>query len=81
MNNFARAHDSYLNPPDDDPICEDGCGETMSRDIDGTWFCANQYCPLKYDKGTMARAMAEKLVDAQDEIDNLKIKIKRLEQR
>lgn len=22
MNNFARAHNSYLEPPDDDPVCE-----------------------------------------------------------
>lgn len=60
MNNFARAHDQYLEPPDDDPVCEDGCGDTLEKDINGDWFCPNKFCPLKFS-GT-EKEMAEALV-------------------
>jgi hypothetical protein len=71
MNTFARAHNQYLDPPDDDPICEDGCGETMTRDITGEWYCVNKYCPLKFDEGSTEREMAEMLIGAQEEIKSL----------
>lgn len=83
MNNFARAHNSYLEPPDDDPICEDGCGETLVRDMDGSWYCPNKFCPLKF-QGTeqaMAYALAEykrqkkEIFNLREHIEELKWKI------
>lgn len=64
MNNFARAHDRYLEPPDDDPICEDGCGEVLEKDINGDWYCANKFCPLKFSG--VEKEMAEALVEFMD---------------
>ena len=64
MNNFARAHNSYLEPPDDDPVCEDGCGDTLEKDINGNWVCANIFCPLKFQG--VEKAMAEALVEYMD---------------
>lgn len=69
MNNFARAHNSYLEPPDDDPICEDGCGEYMERDMEGEWYCANKFCPLKFQG--IEKEMAERLLEAKDTIRQL----------
>ena len=69
MDNFARAHDQYLNPPDDDPVCEDGCGETMVKDIEGEWYCPNKFCPLKFDGD--AREMAEMLTGANETVKSL----------
>ena len=70
MTNFARAHDRYLEPPDDDPVCEDGCGDTMEKDFDGNWVCANIFCPLKFQGAE--KAMAEALVDALDDVSTWK---------
>lgn len=63
MKNF----DSYYDPPEDDPCCEDGCGQTLIRDIDGEWFCDNKFCPLKFQG--VEQEMAFALVDA---LDNFK---------
>lgn len=71
MNNFARAHDRYLEPPDDDPICEDACGQTLERDIEGEWVCVNRFCPTKFQG--VEKEMAEALVDALDAADDLRI--------
>lgn len=68
--NFERAHNQYLEPPDDDPICEDGCGESLVQDINGDWFCNNKFCPLKFD-GT-AREMAEMLIGATETVKSLR---------
>lgn len=64
MNNFARAHNQYLEPPDDDPICEDGCGEALVQDTNEDWFCNNKFCPLKFNEGSTEREMAELLIGA-----------------
>ena len=77
MNNFARAHDRYLEPPDDDPVCEDGCGEPLARDITEAWHCINKFCPLKFSEGTIEREMAELIADLRDSIDTLKWRLKR----
>jgi hypothetical protein len=64
--------DKYLDPPDEDPVCEDGCGETMKRDnLTHEWICENKYCPLKFDEGSIAREMAEMLIGAQEEVKSL----------
>lgn len=77
MNNFARAHDRYLEPPEDDPICEDGCGETMTCDITGEWYCANKFCPEKFEG--IEREMAEMLIGANETVKSLMRKIRRME--
>lgn len=65
MNNFARAHDRWLEPPDDDPVCEDGCGETLVRDpYTYEWICENKFCPTKFDG--VEKEMAEALVEYMD---------------
>jgi len=72
-----RGYDKWLTtPPDDDPICEEGCGETLVRNhfSDG-WFCGNGFCPTKYQG--VEKQMAEALVDALEEISTLKAKLER----
>ena len=65
MTSFARAHDRYLEPPDDDPICESGCGEFLERDhLTDEWVCTNKFCPTKFEG--KEKEMAEALVDALD---------------
>lgn len=79
MNNFERAHNHYLDPPDDDPICEDGCGELLERDdITREWYCPNKFCPLKFDEGSTEREMAEMLIGATETVKSLTRQIKRL---
>lgn len=76
MNNFARAHNSYLEPPDDDPICEGehGCGDYLERDRwTGEWICVNKFCPTKFDG--VAQEMAEALVEYMEEIRTLKARL------
>ena len=74
--NFANAHSKYLDPPDPDPVCEDGCGETMVKDITGEWYCANKFCPLKFDGD--AREMAEMLIGATETVKSLQRRLARL---
>jgi len=76
MTNFSRAHDRYLDPPDDDPICEDGCGEAMTRDITGEWYCANKFCPSKFEG--VEKEMAEMLIGANETVKHLAEKVRRL---
>lgn len=76
MSSFTRSHDRYLDPPDDDPVCEDGCGETMTRDITGEWYCANKFCPLKFEGN--AREMAEMLIGANETVKALWRRIERM---
>ena len=65
MNNFARAHNKWLEPPDDGPVCEDGCGDTLVRDwTDGSWYCENKFCPTKFQG--VEKEMAEALVEYMD---------------
>ncbi len=73
MKNF----DSYYDPPEDDPICEDGCGETMTRDVTGEWYCANKFCPEKFQG--VEREMAEMLIGANETVKSLMNKVRRLE--
>jgi len=72
-----RGYDKWLTtPPDDDPICEDFCGETLVRNpfSDG-WFCENPFCPGKFSG--VEQKMAEALVDALEEIRTLKARLER----
>ena len=70
MDKFTRAHNRWLDPPEEPPVCEDGCGETLVPDLSGDWYCNNIFCPTKFD-GT-EKKMAEALVDALEEIRTLK---------
>ena len=71
MNNFARAHDSYLNPPDEPEavLCEE-CGEEMT---DGE-TCKYQFCPSKFEGD--AKEMAYMLIGATEEVKSLAQKLK-----
>ncbi len=79
MNNFARAHDQYLTPPEEPEavFCED-CGEEMieidsfggARDMK----CVYQFCPAKFEGD--AREMAEMLRDTKEEAEMLACKLK-----
>ena len=72
MNNFARAHNSYLEPPDDDPVCEDGCGDTLVRDPwTHEWNCENKFCPTKFQG--VEKEMAEVLVEFMDRAKDVSI--------
>jgi hypothetical protein len=81
MNNFARAHNQWLEPPDDDPTCEDGCGDTMEKDINGEWCCFNRYCPTKFSKGTVEYEMAEALVEFMDSSYTYKQRYERMKEK
>ncbi len=72
-----KSFDSYYDPPEDDPICEDGCGETMTRDMTGTWYCANKFCPEKFQG--VEREMAEMLIGANETVKSLMNKVRRME--
>lgn len=81
--NFARAHNQYLEPPDEPEakFCED-CGTEMDFENNGQWadiVCKNLYCPSKHEG--VAKEMAELLIGAQEEVKSLARKIKRLEHR
>ena len=75
MNNFARAHNQYLEPPDDDPICEDGCGEYLVQDVNEDWFCNNKFCPLQFNEGSVEREMAEMLIGATETAKSLALQL------
>jgi len=86
MNNFTRAHNSYLEPPEEPEavICED-CGEEMEELVrlnssDGhDMKCANQYCPGKHEG--VAKEMAELLIGAREEVKSLARRIHKLEEK
>jgi len=78
MSSFATNHDKYLDPPDDDPICEDGCGETLTKDMWGDWYCANRYCPNKFQG--VEREIAEMLIGRTEEVIYLREQLRRLTQ-
>ena len=76
MNNFARAHDQYLNPPEvpEAVYCE-SCGEEME---DGE-TCKYQWCPAKFEGA--AAEMAIELYRLKDDKNILAAKVKRLEMK
>lgn len=75
-NNFERAHSQWLDPPEDEKICDDGCGETLVRDADGDWVCSNKFCPSKFSEGSTEREMAEMLVGATETVRSLAAKLR-----
>lgn len=60
-------HDKYLDPPDEPPYCEDGCGETLVKDFTGVWLCENKFCPLKFQG--VEQEMAYKLVETLQDLE------------
>ena len=83
--NFARAHDQYLNPPDEpEAVYCESCGEEMEvkQDWKGNPYakCKNEFCPGKFITG-VEREMANELVEAREEVKTLKAKVKRLEMK
>ncbi len=67
--------DKYLDPPDEDPICEDGCGEVLTRDPwSHEWYCENKFCPTKFNG--IEQEMAYALAGALEEIRTLKRKVR-----
>jgi hypothetical protein len=73
---FERAHNQYLDPPDEPPVCEE-CFEPLTKDITDEYVCENKYCPLKHEGA--AREMAEDLIGARETIKSLAAKLRRLE--
>ena len=76
MNNFTRAHNSYLEPPDDPPVCDDGCGDSLERGATGEWVCVNTLCPTKFDGD--AKELAAMLIEANETITYLREQVRRL---
>ena len=76
MNNFTRAHNSYLEPPDDPPTCDDGCGDSLERDATGEWVCVNKLCPTRFDGD--AKELAAMLIEAKETITHLREQVRRL---
>lgn len=72
--NFERAHNQYLEPPDDDPVCE-FCGETLVPDLNADWFCNNKFCPAQFQG--VEKEMAELILELKDKIETLEWKIRR----
>jgi hypothetical protein len=75
--NFARAHNKWLEPPDEDPYCEDGCGDTLVRDIEGEWVCENRYCPKKFQG--VEQEMAFLVAEYKDTIEYLRRQSNRMQ--
>ena len=75
MNNFARAHDRWLDPPDNDTEGCEYCGELPEQNSLGDYYCANKFCPDKFQG--KEKEMAEALVDALEAIRTLKAKLAR----
>ena len=78
MSKFARAHDRYLDPPDEPEACE-YCGRDVERIqwSKNEYGCTWAYCPSKSPEGTKERELAEMLVAAYDTIDGLRKRINR----
>ncbi len=77
MNNFARAHDQYLTPPDEpEAVFCDDCGEEMEV-RDSYNKCVNQFCPAKFEG--VAQEMAYVLIGANETVKSLARKLKRME--
>lgn len=73
---FIRGYDKWLTtPPADGPEGCEYCGELPEQDSLGDYYCANKFCPEKF-QGTEQK-MAEALVDALEEIRTLKAKLER----
>ena len=77
--NFARAHNSYLDPPDEpEAVHCDDCGEEMEpkRDLTGDYYveCHNKFCPGKFEGD--AKEMAELLIGANDLVKSLAAKLR-----
>jgi hypothetical protein len=68
--------DKYLDPPDDPPCCEDGCGETLEQDRFDNWSCPNPYCPKKFTG--VEHDMAVLLMEANETIKSLTEDVRRL---
>ncbi len=79
FSNFARAHDRYLEPPDDPEPCEQ-CGHA-TENKNGELVCPNRFCPSKFPDGSDAQDLAVMYLDAVDTIDDLMRKIKKLEKK
>ena len=82
MNNFARAHDQYLTPPEvPEAVRCESCGEEMEvkQDWKGNPYakCKYEFCPDKFEG--VAAEMAELLIGAREEVKKLAAKVKRLE--
>jgi threonine synthase len=86
--NFTRAHDQYLNTPDElEAVLCDDCGEEMEQRWTAhaplqhvkEWKCTNQYCPAKFDG--VAAEMAELLIGANETVKSLAAKVKRAEKQ
>lgn len=74
--NFVRAHNAYLDPPDEpEAVMCDDCGKEMEI-RQGDMKCTNQYCPSKHEG--VAAEMAELLIGAREEVKRLAAKVKLL---
>ena len=84
MTDAFRNYDQWLTTPPDEPeaiICED-CGQEediIDKSPSQGWTkCNNPICPGKHQG--IAKEMAEKLIELQQDVDRLKSEKKRLEQ-
>lgn len=77
--------DKYLDPPDEPEAALCGhCNQEMEvlpplYSKTSFYKCTNSYCPSKHEG--IAKEMAEKILDLDDTIHRLKLKIRRLEQK
>jgi len=81
MNNgfrLGRGFDSYYDPPEDPPQCEDGCWKELESDIDGNMVCNNPMCPKKFDPKSIEYQMAGMVIDQAERIDDLEDANRRL---
>jgi hypothetical protein len=79
-----NGYDRHLDPPDDEIEGQDCefCNESMEYrdygDGDCGFVCKNQFCPEKFDIkcGTTVIGMANRLVEVEQELLDLKLKLK-----
>lgn len=76
MNKFTRAHNAYLEPPDEPEavFCEE-CGEEMENGE----TCKYQFCPSKFEGD--AKEMAYMLIGATEEVKSLAQQLRRVKMK
>lgn len=71
---FASAEAAWLEPPDDDPICEE-CGACLEHDYED-YYCPNKFCSNKFQG--VEQEMAIRILELEDQLETRERTIKRL---
>lgn len=84
MNGFDRAQRDWETPPDiPEAVFCDECGDELEilDDFGGERYteCVNEFCPTKFDYRSISQQMAIILIEQEQDIEKLQVKIRQLE--